>query len=76
MRQEANCQGNAIKTILQIKPSPILAFIRQAVNEWQLDNPEGTREEAEAWLLERWQGDERAVWEAEAQKVMMKGKKK
>jgi hypothetical protein len=32
-----------------------LATILQAVNVWQLDNPEGSREECEEWLKKRWQ---------------------
>jgi len=41
-----------------------------------LDNPDGTREDAEAWLLERWSDGGREEWEAQASKVASKGKKK
>lgn len=44
-------------------------IIRQAVNEWQLDNPAADKSQCEQWLRERWAGAGRVEWEAKCPKV-------
>ncbi|KAK8869780.1 hypothetical protein IAR55_000348 [Kwoniella newhampshirensis] len=56
-------QGTEIQNLLSIKPSPLLHTIRQAINVWQLDHAEGTKEECQAWLLAQWTGESRTEWE-------------
>ena len=51
-----------MQTLLNIKPSPVLSSILATVNTWQLDNPQGSREECEVWLKAKWDGGE---WEEE-----------
>nr|XP_031862773.1 uncharacterized protein CI109_001785 [Kwoniella shandongensis]KAA5529845.1 hypothetical protein CI109_001785 [Kwoniella shandongensis] len=55
--------GTEMQSLLSIKPSPLLNTIRQAINVWQLDHPEGTKEECEGWLKNQWEGEGRAEWE-------------
>ncbi|WWD15947.1 hypothetical protein CI109_100371 [Kwoniella shandongensis] len=59
----ADVQGTEMQSLLSIKPSPLLNTIRQAINVWQLDHPEGTKEECEGWLKNQWEGEGRAEWE-------------
>ncbi|KAJ3127357.1 CCA tRNA nucleotidyltransferase, mitochondrial [Nowakowskiella sp. JEL0407] len=43
--------GKDICRILNIKPSPIIGTINQALIEWQFENPGATKEMAETWIL-------------------------
>lgn len=69
--------GKSLQKILETKPGPLFQVILRAINEWQLEYPEKTREDCEAWVLSEWNGDGRAKWEAEVQPPPNKtGKKK
>ena len=56
-------QGTDIQNILDVKPSPMLAVAREAVNVWQLDNPQASKLDCEAWLREMWATGCGAEWE-------------
>ncbi|WWC69407.1 uncharacterized protein I206_103346 [Kwoniella pini CBS 10737] len=69
--------GTELQQLLSISPSPLLQTIRQALNVWQLDHPEGSKEECEAWLQHQWNGEGRAEWESKSQtKKIVKGEKR
>ncbi|WVW83021.1 hypothetical protein I302_105037 [Kwoniella bestiolae CBS 10118] len=69
--------GTELQKLLSISPSPLLQTIRQALNIWQLDHPQGTKEECEVWLKEMWEGQGRAEWEKNSQpKKIVKGEKR
>ncbi|WWD01331.1 hypothetical protein V866_008274 [Kwoniella sp. B9012] len=69
--------GTELQQLLSISPSPLLQTIRQALNVWQLDHPEGTKEECEVWLKGMWEGEGRAEWEKNSQpKKIVKGEKR
>ncbi|WWC61070.1 uncharacterized protein I303_103648 [Kwoniella dejecticola CBS 10117] len=69
--------GTELQALLSITPSPLLQTIRQALNIWQLDHPEGNKEECEVWLKQQWEGQGRAEWESRSQpKKPVKGEKR
>jgi tRNA nucleotidyltransferase (CCA-adding enzyme) len=72
----ADCQGHEIQSLLDIRPSPLFNVIRRAVNEWQLEHPEATKADAEAWLKEQWEGSGRADWEAQVPSDKPKAEKR
>jgi hypothetical protein len=49
--------------------------VQRAAEAWQLDNPDGTAEECEAWLQQEW-FDRRAEWEREARGGFQGNRKK
>lgn len=45
-------QGDEIKNLLNAKPGPWMAKTKQRVLEWQLEFPEATKQQCEAYVLE------------------------
>lgn len=66
--------GKSLQALLQTKPGPLFQVILRAINEWQLDHPEQTKEDCTAWVLSEWNGDGKAKWEAEVQVPNKSGK--
>ncbi|WVQ78298.1 hypothetical protein IAT38_000383 [Cryptococcus sp. DSM 104549] len=67
IQQPVLLNGNEIQDILSLRPSRLLMIIREAINIWQLDHPEGTKEECVVWLKQQWDGAGKSEWEAMAQ---------
>ncbi|KAJ1569896.1 hypothetical protein HK096_010792, partial [Nowakowskiella sp. JEL0078] len=47
-------KGKDVCSILKIKPSPKIGEILQSLIEWQLENPNASKELAENWLLQNY----------------------
>jgi len=62
----ADLQGKELQSLLNIKPSRLLAVILDAINIWQLDHPEARKEQCISWVKETWGGERRTEWEASA----------
>jgi len=45
-------QGKSVTSILSAQPGPWTGKAISRIITWQLENPEGTREECESWLRE------------------------
>ncbi len=45
-------QGKEVVKLLGATPGPWTGHVLARVVEWQLEHPEGTKEECEAWVLE------------------------
>ncbi|WWC90000.1 uncharacterized protein L201_004930 [Kwoniella dendrophila CBS 6074] len=67
--------GTELQQLLSISPSPLLTTIRSGLNVWQLDNPQGTREQCEIWLKQMWEGEGRIEWEKNSQPMNKKNPK-
>ncbi|TXT07280.1 hypothetical protein VHUM_03450 [Vanrija humicola] len=68
--------GKEVLKLLELKPSPLLKVLLDAVNVWQLDHPAGTKDECASWLLGEWQGEGRARFEASVVTVNKTGKQR
>ncbi|KAL1406876.1 CCA tRNA nucleotidyltransferase, mitochondrial [Vanrija albida] len=68
--------GKEVLKLLDLKPSPLLKVLLDAVNVWQLDHPEGTKDQCAAWVLENWHGEGRAKWEAQVVTINKTGKQR
>ncbi|WVQ71672.1 hypothetical protein IAR50_001212 [Cryptococcus sp. DSM 104548] len=73
---EAIDQPLLLNTLLSVSPGPLITVVRQSLNLWQLDHPEATRDQAEAWLQSQWAGEHRAEWEKLAPPRVMNKKAK
>lgn len=45
-------QGNRVNSLLSLKPSQLTKYLILEVVRWQLDHPQGTVQDCEAWMLE------------------------
>lgn len=68
--------GKEVLKLLDLRPSPLLKVLLDAVNVWQLDHPSGTKEECAAWLLAEWNGEGRAKFEASVVTINKTGKQR
>lgn len=48
-------QGQEVLTLLGLKPGPLTASLIQKVLEWQLNHPEGSKDECRQYMLGEWQ---------------------
>lgn len=68
--------GKSLAKLLDTKPGPLFQVILRSINEWQLEYPEKSREDCEAWVLGEWNGEGRAKWESEVPAPVSKNKAK
>lgn len=65
-----------MQALLGLQAGQIIMVILRAINWWQLDHPDKTKEDAKAWVAEQWTGPTRAKWEADVPPPIVKGNKK
>lgn len=46
--------GHEVMTLLGVKPGPIIGEVSKGLIDWQLDNPQGTKEQAAEWVSENY----------------------
>ncbi|BEI82615.1 hypothetical protein CcaverHIS002_0304830 [Cutaneotrichosporon cavernicola] len=76
IKQPPLVNGKEVQKMLDLPPGQLIQVILKAINWWQLDHPEKTKEDAAAWVAEQWAGEARAKWEADIPPLIPKAKKK
>lgn len=56
LTNRGGCEPQGMETIklLGLKPGPITSVLLQKVVEWQLDHPEGTKDECSEYIKSEW----------------------